>query len=111
MGIGGGMLMNIYLKGIKHGYSIDAREVAPFGSSQDMFNENLNASISGGLSIAVPGELMGYYRAHKEFGKLPWKQLVEPSIHLCDEGFYLTKHQHTSIKFKWNSVRTNDIFK
>ncbi|XP_054728729.1 scoloptoxin SSD14 isoform X1 [Anastrepha obliqua] len=109
MGIGGGMLMNIYLKENKHAYSIDAREVAPFAAFQEMFDGKLELSLNGGLSIAVPGELMGYHRAHERFGKLQWKTLVEPSIELCHEGFYLTHHQWNALNYRWHHMKNNTV--
>ncbi|XP_036318220.1 scoloptoxin SSD14-like isoform X2 [Rhagoletis pomonella] len=109
MGIGGGMLMNIYLKDSKHAYSIDAREVAPFEAFQEMFDGKLELSLNGGLSIAVPGELMGYHRAHERFGKLPWKTLVEPAIKLCHEGFFLTHHQWSALNYRWHHMKNNTV--
>ncbi|XP_037936273.1 scoloptoxin SSD14 isoform X2 [Teleopsis dalmanni] len=109
MGIGGGMLMNIYIKEQKHAFSIDAREVAPFSAVQDMFDNNSNLSLHGGLAIAVPGELMGYHRAHERFGKLTWKQLIEPSIKICNEGFYLSKHQWNAFQYKRKHLLNNTV--
>lgn len=111
MGVGGGMLMNIYVKSHKQAYSVDAREVAPFATTEDMFGKEIDLSLHGGLSIAVPGELMGYERAHSKFGKLPWKKLVEPSLKLCKEGFYMTKHMKGAYINKFNRTKSDDILR
>ena len=53
----------------------------------EMFKENPNLSKLTGTAVAVPGEIRGFFDAHTKFGRLPWPQLIEPSIKLCEEGF------------------------
>lgn len=105
------MLMNIYVKSHKQAFSVDAREVAPFATTEDMFEKDINLSLHGGLSIAVPGELMGYERAHNKFGKLPWKKLVEPSLQLCKDGFYMTKHLNAAYTSKFNRTKSTEMLR
>lgn len=66
--------------------AIDYREVAPHRSSKDMYR-NPADSLSGYLASGVPGTPLGMWEAHRKFGKLPWKDLVEPSVRLAKDGF------------------------
>ena len=52
--------------------------------------KTFNRFLLGGLAIAVPGEVSGLYRAWKEYGWLPWKDLVKPAINLAIEGFKIS---------------------
>ncbi|KAF7635911.1 hypothetical protein Mgra_00004631, partial [Meloidogyne graminicola] len=92
-GLGGGHLMTIYNSTTNQCYVIDAREVAPLNSSEDLFNfTEENTSKYGYESIAVPGELHGLWTAYKTFGgNLKWNKLLEPTIQLLNEG-YPTSH-------------------
>jgi gamma-glutamyltranspeptidase len=47
MGIGGGHFMVVYLKEKKYSFAIDARETAPFASSENMFVDKPNLSLKG----------------------------------------------------------------
>lgn len=92
MGLGGGFFMTIYIKQSGKIETLNAREVAPIAATEEMFVNNTGASSTGGLAIAVPGELKGYFEAHKKYGKLPWRTLVEPTIKLCKEGHLVSSY-------------------
>ncbi|KAH9509275.1 Gamma-glutamyltranspeptidase 1 [Bulinus truncatus] len=87
MGIGGGFFMTIYNRTTGQSTIIDARETAPKAATADMFIENKQASAIGPLSIAVPGEIKGYWYTHQKYGRIPWSDLFQPSIKFAEEGF------------------------
>ena len=57
---------------------IDFRETAPAAAFEDMYKNNEDASINGGLASGVPGELRGLQHLHENYGKLPWKTVLTP---------------------------------
>lgn len=57
----------------------------------------------------MPGELRGYKAAHDRFGYLPWKDIIEPTVKLCEQGYLMTNHQYTSL-FK-NRLHNDSNFK
>ncbi|CAF1275262.1 unnamed protein product [Adineta ricciae] len=88
MGIGGGCVMVISSKKKGKVFSIIGREKAPLASNENLFIGKENLSSIGGLSIAVPGELRAYRKAYEEFGGgVSWKDLFQPTIQLCRQGF------------------------
>ena len=40
----------------------------------------------GAISVSVPGALDAWWSLHKRYGRLPWKELFEPAIALCESG-------------------------
>lgn len=64
-------------------YSIDFRETAPALANKTMYIQDPRSSMFGGLAVGVPGELRGLEEIHKRWGKLSWKELVEPAVELA----------------------------
>ncbi|KAF2166508.1 hypothetical protein M409DRAFT_54848 [Zasmidium cellare ATCC 36951] len=69
---------------------IDFRESAPAAAFQDMYNNDTDLSIYGGLASGVPGELRGLEHLHNNYGRLHWKDLVLPAVKVAREGFPVT---------------------
>ncbi|KAG2241628.1 hypothetical protein Bca52824_090201 [Brassica carinata] len=91
-GIGGGSLMVVGSSASSVATAYDMRETAPLAASQDTFENREAERIAGPLSIAVPGEIAGLYKAWETHGRVPWKLLVEPSIKLARDGFEVGSH-------------------
>ena len=86
-GIGGGGFALVKTQG-NDPVVLDYREKAPRAAHRDMFvGLPQNASLYGGLAVAVPGEVRGWEQLHKMYGRLPWSELLEPVITITRHGF------------------------
>ncbi|KAI0976921.1 gamma-glutamyltransferase 1 [Xylaria arbuscula] len=89
-GLGGGGFLLV--RGSDGQYEfIDFRETAPAAAFQDMYNNDTNLSLYGGLASGVPGELRGLEYLHKNYGSKPWKELVLPAVKVARYGFKVTQ--------------------
>lgn len=66
------------------------------------------STLNGGLATAIPGEIYGFWEAHKLAGRLSWKSLFEPSIEMCKNGFIINKALANAIKNSENKIRQNE---
>ncbi|KAI1108827.1 gamma-glutamyltransferase 1 [Nemania sp. NC0429] len=89
-GIAGGGFMLVRSRDGQYEF-IDFRETAPAAAFEDMYKNNTAASLYGGLASGVPGELRGLEHLHKNYGSLPWKQLVLPAVKVARRGFKVTE--------------------
>ncbi|EZA60265.1 glutathione hydrolase 1 proenzyme isoform X1 [Ooceraea biroi] len=105
MGLGGGFLMTIWDAKTKKADYLDARETAPLKATEDMFDGNARLAMYGGLAVAVPGELMGYWEAHKKYGNLPWSELFQPTIALCNVGSRVNDYLAAYLRVKEPMIR------
>lgn len=99
IGVGGGFIATIYNKEKGIVESLVAREMAPAASYPEMY-VNIS-SLHGATTIAIPGEIKGYWELHQKYGKLPWRRLFEPAIELCKKGVPVTN-------FMWISMLENE---
>jgi gamma-glutamyltranspeptidase/glutathione hydrolase len=65
---------------------IDYGARAPMAAKEGIFPTPKDAQV-GYKSIAVAGAPAGMEMAHKMFGKLPWKTVLEPARRLAKDGF------------------------
>lgn len=88
-GIGGGGFILSSRHDTKDIISIDAREMAPGSSRENMYEANPLLAIIGGLSSGIPGELKGLDELfHKHGSKnVTWHDVIDPVIKMNREGF------------------------
>lgn len=92
-GIGGGAFMMYYDAETGDIAAYDGREKAPASATPEMFLDDTGQprkwtdAVVGGLSVGVPGVLRMLEMVHAEHGRLPWKDLFEPTILLARFGF------------------------
>lgn len=108
-GIGGGAFLLHHGAGLlPHGAggtldAYDGRETAPAAVTSDLFLDQNGAPESkrdvmpGGRSVGVPGVIAMLALAHREHGKLAWKDLFTPAIRLARNGFAVSPRLHSLI--------------
>ena len=100
---GGGFMMIRKVDGTD--VALDYRERAPLAATRDMYldaNGNVikDASLLGYKAAGVPGTVAGMALAHRRYGKLPWKDVVEPARRLAAEGFPVSQYLANSLTVK-----------
>ena len=102
---GGGFLVYRDAKGKTD--ALDYREKAPLKATEDMYwdkegNAITDLSLYGQFAAGVPGTVDGMVKAHEKYGKLNWKELVQPAIDLAQKGFKITKQQASELTNKYD---------
>ncbi|MGV3704215.1 MAG: gamma-glutamyltransferase [Arcticibacter sp.] len=99
--IGGGGFM-VYRTGSGEIATLDFREKAPAAAQRNMYLDEkgdpiTDKSVYGHLAAGVPGTVDGMVEAHRKFGKLSWKEVLEPAVRLAQKGFALTEMQASEL--------------
>tara|TARA_R110001583_G_scaffold189508_2_gene352576 strand:- start:2584 stop:4272 length:1689 start_codon:yes stop_codon:yes gene_type:complete len=102
--IGGGGFI-VYMDSKGKATTIDFREKAPLAATNDMYLDKEGELIKGinhntVKAIGVPGTVAGLFLAHQKYGKLPWKDLVQPAIDQATNGF----------TFNWSLFKAAEYF-
>lgn len=111
--LGGGGFMLIHDAANDKNVAIDYREMAPKSASRDMYlDENgdvdSNRSRFGHLAVGVPGTVSGFYEAHKKFGRLPWKRLLQPAIKQARDGIVVSYDLADFLRGRQSRLCRND---
>ncbi len=99
-GIGGDLFAIVWDAKRKELVGLNASGRSPKSLSLDWFKENNFTSIPshGPLPVSVPGAVDGWFMLHDRFGKLPMKQILQPTIDYANEGFPVSQ----LIAFYWD---------
>lgn len=80
--------------------TLDYRETAPAKATRDMYldanGEVTSKSVTGHLSVGVPGSVAGLAEAARRYGKLPLAQLIEPALRYARDGFVVDSFRSAS---------------
>ena len=101
-GIGGGAFM-VHYDG-KQTQAFDGRETAPGKADEHLFERpdgtplSRTEGIVGGRSVGAPGVLRMLELAHREHGKLPWKELFQPAIRMAETGFAVSPRMNKMLQ-------------
>lgn len=99
--VGGGGYMLVYDAATKKTVAIEYYGQAPNAVTPDLLlgedGKLSEAKVMSFKGVTIPGTVAGLYEAHKRFGKLPWKQLIQPTIDLASKGMVMTDDEAVTL--------------
>jgi gamma-glutamyltranspeptidase/glutathione hydrolase len=99
VGIGGDLFAIVYIAKERKVYVLNASGMAPTGATVERFNKlgyawnsknwgpGSGMPAGGILSVTVPGAVWGWQAVLKRFGKLTFKEVLEPAVEYAQDGF------------------------
>lgn len=103
-GIGGGSFMMVHLAVTGETFVIDSRERAPAAATPAMFRLSevpaprlFEVASGSGLSVGVPGTVLGLATALERWGTRPLAEALAPAIELAERGFLVNRFLAASI--------------
>lgn len=92
--LGGGGFALIYIAKERRTVALDYYPQAPLATTGDLLR-GADGKLDPDkrysyLGVGVPGTVMGLWEMHQRYGRLPWRQLVEPAVALARDGLTVT---------------------
>ncbi len=110
--LGGGGFMLIHEGSSGKTHALDYREMAPAGSTRNMFLDekgevDAGKSRSSRYAAGVPGTVAGLVLALERFGSMSLKRVMEPAIRLAEEGFIVSPDLAESLEARKERLISN----
>ncbi len=111
-GIGGDLFAIVWDAKTQKLYGLNASGRSPQSLTLDYFKEKGMEKIPayGALPVSVPGTVDGWYELHDKFGKMPMKDILQPTINYAEEGFPVTELIAYYIKLSSRRFKQFDEF-
>lgn len=92
-GIGGDLYAIVWDAKTQQLYGLNASGRSPKSLSLQYFKDKGMTEIPwfGPIPVSVPGTVDGWFELHNKFGKLPMKNILEPTIDYANKGFPVTE--------------------
>lgn len=111
--LGGGGFMLVYLADEKRTVAIDYRSAAPAAAADaelflDRKGERKENADAGHMAAAVPGTVAGLALAHRQWGLLPWEELVRPAAEIAGKGIVVTRDLSEALRWGRKRLESSD---
>lgn len=114
-GLGGGAFMLRFDARTRRVEVYDGRETAPAAASERMFLDPASRPLARGTAMlsgratGVPGVVAMLHLAHREHGKLPWPQLLEPAAQRAEAGFLVSARLERLVRGRFPQNSAPDV--
>lgn len=111
--LGGGGFMLVYLAEENRTVAIDYRSAAPAAAADaelflDRKGERKENADAGHMAAAVPGTVAGLALAHRQWGSLPWEELVRPAAEIAGNGIVVTRDLSEALRWGRKRLESSD---